>query len=58
MKVCKYYCDCCEEEIQPPKWKTVEIKEQNEFHIEIMLCEDCWYKKVKPLVMNKFKQEK
>lgn len=58
MKVCKYYCDCCGGEIPSPKWKTIEVIERNNFHAEIMLCEDCWYKKVRPLVMNKFKQEK
>lgn len=58
MEVCKYYCDCCEKEVHLGKWKTISITESNNFNAEIMLCDDCWYKKVRPLVMNKFRQDK
>ena len=58
MKVSKYYCDCCGKEIPSPKWKTIEVKESNNFTAEIMLCEDCWYDKVRPLIMRNFKESK
>lgn len=58
MKVSKYYCDCCGEEIPSPKWKTLDVSVSNEFHAEIMLCEKCWYKKIRPQIMNNFKESK
>ena len=55
MEVSKYFCDHCGKEISCPNWHTVKVVERNNFKAEMMLCEDCWYNKIRPFVMNNFK---